>query len=1319
MPPSQPSLTQQLWALQEVTQHLAVAETTDELCRRAVELGRSHLGFDRMSIWFIDEEHMLMRGSFGTDELGNLRDERTAEVALRPEGLAWQVYSRRESMACVVQTPLTDHQGRIVGEGQIAMGALWDGDAVIGIVSVDNLLQREPIGEDQKEILRLYASTLGHMITRRHAEDTLRAKNQEMRNLAESSPGLMATFYLRPDGTMCVPYASRRLWELFGLRPEEVARDAAPLLDRTHPEDAARVRESIAGSARTMTPWHQEYRVLHPTRGEIWVEGSSNPTAHPDGGVIWYGFVHDITVRKRAEEASRASEALLRTFLDHATDAFFFHNADGTILDVNRRACEMLGYTHEELIGSGPEKFDSDLTPEKSAEIRSQLDTGKSLTFETRHRRKDGTVFPVEVHVRSFRHGARRYGVSLAHDITERKRAEEALHASQQAFVSLVNTVDGIVWEADAATFRFLFVSAQAKRILGYSPAEWLENPRFWAEHLHPDDRDEAVTYCANATREMRDHNFEYRMIAADGRVVWMHDLVTVVMEDGQPVRLRGLMVDITARRQAEEALRARHQEFQALAENAPDAICRFGRDCRLIYVNPTYVSVLGRTPEQLLGRTPEEVYPGVTVIKDYQRKVQEVLSQGTSLSYETSLEALHEEPPHWYHIRLVPERDREGRVVSVLNVGRDITALKETERQLRSLTENSPDIIVRYDRHGRYLYVNAAMERITGIPVAAYLGRPVGEIAARDRPEVVAQFRELGRMIARVCADNRPGEAEMHLPLPHGETVFHVRLIPERNETQQVASVLMIAQDITARKRIEEALRVSEQRFRQVTENIDEVFWLTDVAKSQMIYISPAYERLWGRKCETLYAHPQSWLDAVHPDDRERVRTAAQTLQAVGAYDLEYRVLRPDGTVRWVHDRAFPIADPHGQVYRLAGVAEDITEKHLLEDQLRQLQKMEAIGELAGGIAHDFNNILTGMLGAAEIARLEVGATHAALPWLDNVIKTGKRAKELVAQILTFSRRSETEKKPQQLAHVVEEAVHLLRSTLPSMVELQVSIAPHCPPVLADATQIHQVVMNLCTNAWHALPEQGGRIEIDLRPVTVTAEDAARRLGLTVGPYLRLCVRDNGTGMPPEVLRRVFEPFFTTKKHGHGTGLGLAVVHGIVQSHHGAIFAESAPEAGTSFEIFLPVPPPEALAPDRPAPAASQFRRGHGEHILLVDDNAAGLISLRGQLERLGYRVTAQSDPVKALEVFLAAPPDFNLLLTDYAMPVLTGDQLAIRILAVRPDLPVLLTSGHMEPERQKKLLAQGVREVLAKPPSLSELAEAVARSLPGSRKD
>jgi PAS domain S-box-containing protein len=379
-------------------------------------------------------------------------------------------------------------------------------------------------------------------------------------------------------------------------------------------------------------------------------------------------------------------------------------------------------------------------------------------------------------------------------------------------------------------------------------------------------------------------------------------------------------------------------------------------------------------------------------------------------------------------------------------------------------------------------------------------------------------------------------------------------------------------------------------------------------------------------------------------------------------------------------------------------------------EAQLRQAQKMESLGTLAGGIAHDFNNILTGILGYAQLGLSDLPQDHPAVQWLDGILKSGERAKDLVHQILTFSRKTESDRTPIRLQLIVQESLALLRSTLPAMVSIEDDLDPASPPALVDHTEIHQVILNLCTNAWHALPPQGGRIEVALTPLEVSAVMAAAHPPLKPGLHVHLKVRDNGKGMSTATMERIFEPFFTTKEAGKGTGLGLAVVHSVVVAHGGAIQVTSSLGQGTCFDIYLPalaVSPLPAHAST--APFASP--RGQGEPVLVVDDESASGTVIACLIERLGYRATLCADPLKALALLHAN--DFALLVTDLAMPGLPGDELARQALSDQPDLPVLLLSGFIEPAMMEKLRGLGVKEILGKPPTAEELASAVNRCL------
>jgi PAS domain S-box-containing protein len=631
--------------------------------------------------------------------------------------------------------------------------------------------------------------------------------------------------------------------------------------------------------------------------------------------------------------------------------------------------------------------------------------------------------------------------------------------------------------------------------------------------------------------------------------------------------------------------------------------------------------------------------------------------------------------------------------------------ALRTSEERLSSIFRYSPTAIsIVRAADNRFVEVNEAFTKHTGYTREEIIGRTILELNlwenSRDREIITRELQETGASLAfKVRGRRKSGEI--------GIGIGAMTKVVLNGE----AHLVSLIQDFTEQERAEEARRESDQRFRQVTENINEVFWLTDADKREMIYISPAYQCVWARSCESLYADPASWIEALYPDDRERVR-AAVALQAQGGYDIEYRIVRPDGTVRWVHDRAFPIRDGGGQIYRVAGVAADITAKRQLEEQLRQTQKLESLGTLAGGIAHDFNNILTGVLGSAEIALQDLPDAHPARQWIANILIAADRATELVKQILTFGRKHESRMEPRRIQRDVTEALRLLRCSIPTTIRIESQIAAACPPVVADATQIHQVIMNLCTNAWHAVPSRGGVIEVSLAPVDVTPEFAATRLSLTPGPHALLIVRDNGCGMTPETLARIFEPFFTTKAQGHGTGLGLAVVHGIVQSHHGAIFVQSTPGVGTHFEVFLPtIAEAGARAPE--GDIEQPLARGRQENILLVDDDGVALAATRGQLEHLGYRVTAVSDARMALKLFQTLPAAFDLVLSDSTMPGLTGRDLCEKILGLRPDLPVLLASGFADIKTSDDARAAGVREVLRKPTPLAVLATTIARYL------
>ena len=375
-------------------------------------------------------------------------------------------------------------------------------------------------------------------------------------------------------------------------------------------------------------------------------------------------------------------------------------------------------------------------------------------------------------------------------------------------------------------------------------------------------------------------------------------------------------------------------------------------------------------------------------------------------------------------------------------------------------------------------------------------------------------------------------------------------------------------------------------------------------------------------------------------------------------------------------------------------------------ENQLQQVMKLQAIGTLAGGIAHDFNNILFPIVGYTELTMDDIPEDSPSRKNLEEVLKATKRAKKLVQQILTFSRQNDQECKPLKVQTIIKEAVNLLRATIPSSIEIHTSIEEDCGLVKGDPTQIHQIIMNLGTNAYHAMQETGGKLEVILKETIISYEQTMQMVGMKVGRHLELTVKDTGHGMPPQVLERIFEPYYTTKEQGKGTGLGLSVTHGIVQNYGGDISVRSQPGVGSTFKVYLPV----VDDIDKEIESVETGNTTNGsERILLIDDEEQILDIERRILERLGYTVTSITDSETALEEFNARPDAFDLVITDMTMPKITGDRLARHLMDIKPQIPVILCTGFNEAITEEKALSMGIDKFVMKPIVKDELAATV----------
>jgi len=512
------------------------------------------------------------------------------------------------------------------------------------------------------------------------------------------------------------------------------------------------------------------------------------------------------------------------------------------------------------------------------------------------------------------------------------------------------------------------------------------------------------------------------------------------------------------------------------------------------------------------------------------------------------------------------------------------------------------------------------------------------------------------------------------------------------------------------------EGLRKSEENYRHIFENALEGLFQTSL---EGVYLSanPAMAEILG------YGSPQELISGVtdiakevyvNPDEREAIlATLLDQGQVVG---VETQFYRKDKTRIWVSFSARLVFDGSGKPVRIEGFIADISqqkeaeeEKNRLEAQLLQARKMEAIGTLAGGIAHDFNNILAAIIGNAELALDDMPETDKAREEISEVLKAGDRARELVRQILTFSRMTTTEFSPIAPRAVVKETLKMLRSIIPSNIEIRQNLTAS-GLVMSDHTQINQIVMNLCTNAVHAMDESGGILEVELTDVTLERPAVVDNFDIPPGPYLKFVVRDTGKGISPEIVDRIFEPYFTTKEMGRGTGLGLSVIHGIIRSHNGAITCKSVLNEGTSFEVYLPRIMSEAQQ-ERPVPAVPL--PGGCERILFIDDEPSLVRMGVEMLSRKGYAVVDSMRSLEALELFRGDPRGFDLVITDMTMPDMTGDRLALELLNIRQDIPIIMCTGYNEHISEKRAREIGIRGYLTKPFDMRSLADTVRRVL------
>jgi len=756
------------------------------------------------------------------------------------------------------------------------------------------------------------------------------------------------------------------------------------------------------------------------------------------------------------------------------------------------------------------------------------------------------------------------------------------------------------------------------------------------------------------------------------------------------------------------EELKAQINHLEGLIQNMGTPVMLFDEAGILLMINNSALLYLKGTAAEYLGRSIESFMPSDS--KKFLFRIKDVCKNGKIATYET--EFILDTGSLWFLTRYIPVFDQNRKVYAVQTVSIDITDRKKAENALREnqeifnrFMEHNPIYVFFKDENIRSVHLSRNYEQLLGMPINEILGKTMDEIFPSDLAKsMIADDKhvlEEGKMITVVEEFNGRFYETIKFPI-----MFD-------GKPKCLAGYTM---DVTEKKRTKEKLEGNVLFLKTLMDTIPSPIFYTD---KDLRYLGG--NRAWaegvvGMNIEDVIGRTIYEVCKKMPKEIAEIHKLKdlELINAGGTQIFESRIMCNDEKGRDFIIYKSTYLDSEGNIAGIVGVMLDITEqkraveeKTILQKRLQQAQKMESIGTLAGGIAHDFNNILLPIMAFSELAAMKLSTESPIRSDLNQIHKAAGRARGLVHQILTFARQKETERIPIKISTILKETVKLLRSSIPATIDVSYDIDAEEDMVLADPTKINQIIMNLSTNAAHAMEDTGGFLKIILTNENIDSESTKTFSELEHGRYVRLTVKDTGHGILPHLLEKIFEPYFTTKEPGKGTGMGLSIVHGIVKNYGGEITVQSEVNKGTSFHVYLPVIQPDTHVKEK-VKDVGPLQMGI-EHILAVDDMKVSLDTLQSMLEWLGYKVTGRTSSIEALEAFKNHPEGFDLVITDQTMPNMTGKTLIEEMMVIRPDIPYILCTGFSEQIDEKKAKEIGISAFIMKPIVIDQLARII----------
>lgn len=1017
------------------------------------------------------------------------------------------------------------------------------------------------------------------------------------------------------------------------------------------------------------------------------------------------------------------AEENYRSIFENAIEGIFQATPDGRFLRVNPAMARILGYDSPEDVIEKVTDVEHQLyvnPAERTAAGKVQDQEGVVLGFEFEAYRQDRSKICLSLNRRSIydEQGRELYREGSIEDITERKRAEAELKQSERLLAEAQHLAHVGSWNWDIPN-NVMTWSDEYYHILGLNRDEFdPTSGRIAAEYILPEDRDLVRSVEARILASHEPFNLFYRVQRPDGEVRVLHSQGTLLCDDQElPFRMFGTVQDVTERRRWEEEqarltaeILIQRQRLDNMVASVPGVVWEAwgepsGATQRIDFVSDYVESMLGYKVEEWLS-TPN--FWLTIVHPDDREQSAKIAARAFELGESATLEFRWLKKHGgfvWVESNFVTIKDEEGRVVGLRGVNTDIGERKRAEQELgkseeryRDLIENAQDIIYSQDLEGNYLSSNKAGEDITGYTLDESLRMNLKDIIA---PEYLEKARE---MMSRKLAGDTLTAYELELIAKDGHRVsveVNTRLVIENGKPVGIQG---IARDITERKRAETELR---QLAAAVEETADSIV-ITD-KQGNIQYVNPAFERVTGyAKDEVLNQNPRFLKSGrTSPETYEDLW---KTITRGDSWAGHLINRRKDGTMFEERVTISALYDEAHEIINYVAVKQDVSDLILLEEQLRQSQKMEAIGQLAGGVAHDFNNLLTAINGYSSLALQKLDGESVIKGYLEEIRKAGDRAANLTRQLLAFGRKQMLQPLALNLNNVISDMNKMLRRLIGEDIQLTAKLSPALQKTRADPGQIEQVLVNLVVNARDAMP-RGGKLTIETMNCDLGQGYASKHVGVQPGKYVILAVSDTGGGMNSETKARIFEPFFTTKEIGKGTGLGLSTVYGIVKQSGGNIWVYSEPGHGTSFKVYLPQID-NLTSPDL-EPIVQPVVRGGSETILLVEDEDVVRGLARKILEGNGYRVLDASGGDEAARLCREHPEPIHLLLTDVVMPKTSGKEVARQLTLLRPELRVLYMSGYTDEAIVHHGILDSSVEFIEKPFSPTSLSRKVREVL------